>query len=141
MKVYAGGHSIQADTIYIYRRKDERLIPVPASKKAKTASEALVHGLLGKLGLYIVNLILPSQAVFFCSKPIIGAINGFAMGGGAEMVVNLDLAVAGESATLGFPEAKRGVTVGAGGIPRLVRLVGHTRGRLVPDSLRHCSVS
>lgn len=51
------------------------------------------------------------------------------MGGGAEMVVNLDLAVAGESATLGFPEAKRGVTVGAGGIPRLVRLVGHTRGK------------
>lgn len=44
------------------------------------------------------------------------------------MVVNLDMAVAGQSATLGFPEAKRGVTVGAGGIPRLVRLVGHTRG-------------
>lgn len=50
------------------------------------------------------------------------------MGGGAEMVVNLDLAVAGESATFGFPEAKRGVTVGAGGVPRLVRMVGHTRG-------------
>lgn len=50
------------------------------------------------------------------------------MGGGAEMVVNLDMAVAGQSATLGFPEAKRGVTVGAGGVPRLVRLVGHTRG-------------
>jgi enoyl-CoA hydratase/carnithine racemase len=51
------------------------------------------------------------------------------MGGGAEMLVNLDLAVAGQSATLGFPEAKRGVTVGAGGIPRLVRLVGHIRGK------------
>lgn len=48
------------------------------------------------------------------------------------MVVNLDMAVAGQSATLGFPEAKRGVTVGAGGIPRLVRLVGHTRGRFAP---------
>lgn len=64
------------------------------------------------------------------SKPIIGAVNGFAMGGGAEMLVNLDLAVAGQSAILGFPEAKRGVTVGAGGIPRLVRLVGHIRGKL-----------
>jgi len=63
----------------------------------------------------------------FTKKPIIGAINGFAMGGGSEMVVNLDLAVLGESATLGFPEVKRGVTVGAGGVPRLVRLVGHMR--------------
>ena len=44
------------------------------------------------------------------------------------MVVNLDLAILGESATLGFPEVKRGVTVGAGGVPRLVRLVGHMRG-------------
>ena len=61
-------------------------------------------------------------------KPVIGAINGFAMGGGSEMVVNLDLAVAGQSATFGFPEAKRGVTVGAGGVPRLARLVGHNKG-------------
>jgi enoyl-CoA hydratase/carnithine racemase len=59
------------------------------------------------------------------------------MGGGAEMLVNLDLAVAGQSATLGFPEAKRGVTVGAGGIPRLVRLVGHTRG--MPGSVQLCT--
>lgn len=73
--------------------------------------------------------------LFTCRKPIIGAINGFAMGGGAEMVVNLDMAIAGQSATLGFPEAKRGVTVGAGGIPRLVRLVGHTRGRLHRPSI------
>ena len=50
------------------------------------------------------------------------------------MVVNLDLAILGESATLGFPEVKRGVTVGAGGVPRLVRLVGHMRGE--PDSRR-----
>jgi len=63
----------------------------------------------------------------YTKKPVIGAINGFAMGGGSEMVVNLDLAVAGQSATFGFPEAKRGVTVGAGGVPRLARLVGHNK--------------
>lgn len=57
------------------------------------------------------------------------------------MVVNLDLAVAGTSAIFGFPEAKRGVTVGAGGVPRLVRIVGHQKamelcltGRQVPAS-------
>ena len=50
------------------------------------------------------------------------------MGGGSEMVVNLDLAVAGQGATFGFPEAKRGVTIAAGGVPRLARLVGHNKG-------------
>lgn len=57
------------------------------------------------------------------------------------MVVNLDLVVAGQNATFGFPEAKRGVTVGAGGIPRVARIVGHPKamelcltGRPVPAS-------
>lgn len=43
------------------------------------------------------------------------------------MTVNLDLVVAGETATFGFPEVKRGVSVLAGGVPRFVRLVGHAR--------------
>lgn len=67
----------------------------------------------------------------YTKKPIIGAINGFAMGGGSEMVVNLDMAVAGENAIFGFPEVKRGVTIGAGGVPRLVRIVGHQKGEEV----------
>lgn len=63
----------------------------------------------------------------FTKKPIIGAINGYALGGGSEMTVNLDMVIAGETATFGFPEVKRGVSVLAGGVPRFVRLVGHAR--------------
>ena len=46
------------------------------------------------------------------------------------MIANLDICVAGKSATFGFPEVKRGITIAAGGIPRIVKLVGHQRGRL-----------
>ncbi|KIO21896.1 hypothetical protein M407DRAFT_245357 [Tulasnella calospora MUT 4182] len=58
-------------------------------------------------------------------KPIIAAVNGYAVGGGFEMVLNCDLVVASSGAKFGYPEATRGVTVAAGGLPRLVRVAGH----------------
>lgn len=48
------------------------------------------------------------------------------------MVVNLDIAIAGKSATFGFPEVKRGVSISAGGLPRFVRIVGHQKGKPFP---------
>ncbi|KAL1409339.1 hypothetical protein Q8F55_003321 [Vanrija albida] len=60
-------------------------------------------------------------------KPIIGAVHGVALGGGSEMIVNLDMVVAGDKAKFGFPEVKRGVWIGMGGIPRFVKLVGHQK--------------
>ncbi|KAJ9603470.1 hypothetical protein H2200_012248 [Cladophialophora chaetospira] len=60
-------------------------------------------------------------------KPVIGAVNGLAFGGGMEMVVNLDMAVASKSALFALPEVKRGVIALAGALPRLVRTVGKPR--------------
>lgn len=60
-------------------------------------------------------------------KPVIAAVNGLAMGGGCEMVVNADLVLAVPSATFGLPEVKRGVVALAGALPRLVRTVGKPR--------------
>ncbi|CAE6446047.1 unnamed protein product [Rhizoctonia solani] len=60
-----------------------------------------------------------------CIKPIIAAVNGIAMGGGVEMLLNCDLVVASRDAKLGLPEVKRGVVALAGGIPRLQRIAGH----------------
>lgn len=51
-------------------------------------------------------------------KPIIAAVNGLAIGGGLEIVLNCDLVVASDDAKFGFPEVGRGVVVAAGGIPR-----------------------
>jgi len=57
-------------------------------------------------------------------KPVIAAVNGFALGGGFEIVLGCDMVVAAPNATFGLPEALRGIFAGAGGPPRLVRNVG-----------------
>ncbi|EXJ93635.1 hypothetical protein A1O1_02027 [Capronia coronata CBS 617.96] len=57
-------------------------------------------------------------------KPIIAAVNGFALGGGFEIVLNCDMTVASPTATFGLPESLRGIYAGAGGLPRLVRNIG-----------------
>ncbi|MEV1025232.1 crotonase/enoyl-CoA hydratase family protein [Streptomyces sp. NPDC050264] len=53
------------------------------------------------------------------SKPIIAAVEGWALGGGFELVLACDLVVAGESARLGVPEVKRGLVARGGGMIRL----------------------
>lgn len=53
------------------------------------------------------------------SKPLIAAVNGAALGGGTEITLSSDLAVAAEHASFGLPEVKRGIIAGAGGAFRL----------------------
>lgn len=57
------------------------------------------------------------------SKPIIAAVNGFALGGGLEMALACDIIVAVETARLGLPEPKVGLYAGAGGVHRLPRMI------------------
>lgn len=57
------------------------------------------------------------------AKPVIAAVNGFALGGGTEIVLSTDLAVIDEEASMGLPEVKRGLIAGAGGLLRIHRQV------------------
>ena len=71
-----------------------------------------VHG--GNVFLKLENL----------SKPVIAAVNGFALGGGCELSMACDIRLASEKAKFGQPEVGLGITPGFGGTQRLPRIVG-----------------
>lgn len=71
------------------------------------------------------------RAIMDCPKPVIAAVEGYALGGGLELALCADIIVAGEGARLGLPEVKVGILPGGGGTQKLARLVGRQRSMLL----------
>ncbi|KAH7621499.1 hypothetical protein Ndes2526B_g03840 [Nannochloris sp. 'desiccata'] len=79
--------------------------------------------------LFVQDLRATFSALAALPMPTIAAVDGFALGGGAELALACDLRVCSRNAQFAFPETRLGIIPGAGGTQRLPRIVGSTRAK------------
>lgn len=84
-------------------------------------SDPFAEGALLPAGLKTMDLIEG------CTKPVIAAVNGMAVGGGCELILACHVRIAADTASFGQPEVKLGIVPGWGGMHRLPRLIGDSR--------------
>src|SRR5687767_1880643 len=110
-------------------RDDEVRVIVVTGNERAFAAGADIGEMAGAtpIEMLITNRIGQWDRIRKVTKPVIAAVNGWALGGGCELAMTLDLIVAGEGAKFGQPEIGIGVIPGAGGTQRLTRAIGKSK--------------
>ncbi len=106
-----------------------RCIVITGSEKAFAAG-ADIKEMSTKtfVDVYNENLfVAPTETISNIRKPIIAAVSGYALGGGAELAMACDFIIAADNAKFGQPEINLGVIPGIGGTQRLTRFVGKSK--------------
>lgn len=76
---------------------------------------------------YLTDMLSCWDQISKMKKPIVGAVNGYCLGGGNELAMMCDILVAGDNAKFGQPEVNLGVIPGMGGTQRLTHAIGKSR--------------
>ncbi len=124
----------ELNTILDEIEEDERIrvIILTGSGRAFSAG-ADVTGFMGvtpvKAAIFSRKFQEILSKIEYYTKPVIIAINGYALGGGLEMAMSGDIRIASETAQLGQPEINLGFIPGAGGTQRLSRLTGSSKAK------------
>jgi len=124
--------SIKKKLLEMFQRAEEdssvRVVILTGFGEKAFISGADVTEFVGQNSETIQQVVSPSREISrymsSMSKPIIGAVNGFALGGGCELALACDIRYASKNAQFGLPELNLGTIPGNGGTVRLPRLVG-----------------
>ncbi|WP_417532610.1 2,3-dehydroadipyl-CoA hydratase PaaF [Marinobacterium stanieri] len=104
---------------------DVRAVVITGNEKVFAAGADIKEmAALDAVGVLNDPRVLHWRRIAQFSKPLIAAVNGFALGGGCELVMHADIVIAGDNAQFGQPEINLGIIPGAGGTQRLLRTVG-----------------
>jgi len=115
----------------VYDNEEIRSAIITGAGQKAFVAGADISGFLGLSHGEGMDLAKIGQDIFFkiedCPKPIVAAVNGFALGGGCELAMACHFRIASENAKFGQPEVNLGLIPGYGGTQRLVHLIGKGR--------------
>jgi enoyl-CoA hydratase len=112
----------------VYSKKEIRSAIITGAGPKAFVAGADISEFVGLDKKQAITLAKSGQDCFFrienCPKPIVAAVNGFALGGGCELAMSCHFRVASDNAKFGQPEVNLGLIPGYGGTQRLVQLIG-----------------
>lgn len=112
LEAFEGSQSIQA------------IIVTGSGKSFSVGADVKEFQVITDIKYIIDNFLTPIMKVIDISKPIIAAVNGYALGGGLELALMCDIIYASSEAVFSFPETGFGIIPGYGGTQRATKLIG-----------------